>query len=154
MGVGQAGRLRPGIAAEFPTVPHRYCQNHFLRDVAKPMLEEDSHAKVTMRAKVRGLRGIERGVLAEQRMTTAVPRPATPGSTTPADPPVPLASPVPTVSAVQAGVVLNYCAAVRGIRNDNQGGPLHPPGVRMAEHLHEVRDSLARVLDAKKGARG
>src|SRR5437764_11195566 len=27
------------IAAEFPTVPHRYCQNHFLRDVAKPVLE-------------------------------------------------------------------------------------------------------------------
>src|SRR5512140_2247420 len=24
-----------GIAAEFPDVPHRYCDNHFLRDVAK-----------------------------------------------------------------------------------------------------------------------
>ena len=35
-----------GIAAEFPDVPHRLCQNHFLRDVAQPMLEADSHAKV------------------------------------------------------------------------------------------------------------
>jgi hypothetical protein len=35
-----------GVAAEFPKVPHRYCQNHFLRDLAKPMLEKDSHAKV------------------------------------------------------------------------------------------------------------
>ena len=35
-----------GIAAEFPGVPHRYCDNHFLRDVAKPVLEADSHAKV------------------------------------------------------------------------------------------------------------
>ena len=141
------------IAAEFPTVPHRYCQNHFLRDVAKPVLEEDSHAKVTMRAKVRGLRGIERGVLVEQRTTPAAPRPATPGPTTPgsADPPVPPTAPIPTVSAVQAGVVLDYCAAVRGILNNNQGGPLHPPGLRMAEHLHEVRDSLTRVLEAKKG---
>jgi hypothetical protein len=33
-----------GIAAEFPGVPHRYCDNHFLRDVAKPVLEADSHA--------------------------------------------------------------------------------------------------------------
>src|ERR1019366_627721 len=33
------------VAAEFPKVPHRYCQNHFLRDVAKPVLEADSHAK-------------------------------------------------------------------------------------------------------------
>ena len=38
-----------GIAAEFPDVPHRYCDNHFLRDVAKPVLEADSHAKVQMR---------------------------------------------------------------------------------------------------------
>ena len=26
-----------GIAAEFPDVPHRYCDNHFLRDLAKPV---------------------------------------------------------------------------------------------------------------------
>ena len=44
-----------GIAAEFPDVPHRYCDNHFLRDLAKPVLEADSHAKVQMRRKVRGL---------------------------------------------------------------------------------------------------
>ena len=56
-----------GIAAEFPGVPHRYCDNHFLRDVAKPVLEADSHAKVQMRKKVRGLRGIEQSVLKERR---------------------------------------------------------------------------------------
>ena len=55
-----------GIAAEFPDVPHRYCQNHFLRDVAKPVLEADSHAKVQMRKKVRGLRKIEQAVLKRQ----------------------------------------------------------------------------------------
>jgi hypothetical protein len=53
-----------GIAAEFPGVPHRYCANHFLRDVAKPVLEVDSHAKVKMRRTIRGLRTIEREVLA------------------------------------------------------------------------------------------
>src|SRR5512135_2429606 len=37
-----------GIAAEFPEVPHRYCDNHFLRDLAKPVLDADSHAKVQM----------------------------------------------------------------------------------------------------------
>ena len=35
-----------GIAAEFPGVPHHFCENHFLRDVAKPVLEQDRHAKV------------------------------------------------------------------------------------------------------------
>jgi hypothetical protein len=48
-------------------------------------------------------------------------------------------------------VVLGYCAAVRGILNDSQGGPLHPPGVRMSEALQDVRDSLDRNLQAKKG---
>ena len=53
---------------------------------------------------------------------------------------------------VEAGeVVLGYCAAVRGILNDSQGGPLHPPGVRMSEALQEVRDSLDRNLGAQKG---
>ena len=56
-----------GIAAEFPKVPHRYCANHFLRDVAKPVLEADSHAKVQMRKKVRGLRDIEKEVLEDRR---------------------------------------------------------------------------------------
>jgi hypothetical protein len=36
--------------------------------------------------------------------------------------------------------------------NDSQGGPLHPPGVRMREALEDVRDALERNLHAKKGA--
>jgi len=40
---------------------------------------------------------------------------------------------------------------VRGILNDDQGGPLHPPGVRMAEALTEVQESIRRNLDAKRG---
>ena len=58
-----------GIAAEFPGVPHRYCANHFLRDVAKPVLEADSRAKVKMRRTVRGLRALEREVVSERRST-------------------------------------------------------------------------------------
>ena len=57
-----------GIAAEFPGVPHRYCANHFLRDVAKPMLEADSRAKVKMRRTSRGLRTIEREVLVDRHL--------------------------------------------------------------------------------------
>jgi len=49
------------------------------------------------------------------------------------------------------GVVLDYCAAVRGIINDGQGGPLRPPGLRMSEALGEVRRSLQRNLRLKKG---
>jgi hypothetical protein len=54
-------------------------------------------------------------------------------------------------SDVGGSVVLDYCAAVRGILNDDQGGPLHPPGLRMAEALGEVRTSLDRSLAVKRG---
>src|SRR5271170_4689771 len=74
-----------GIAAEFPEVPHRYCDNHFLRDVAKPVLEADSHAKVQMRKKVRGLRVIEQAVLARPKALTKDDlTPETPEATGPA----------------------------------------------------------------------
>ena len=112
-----------GIAAEFPGVPHRYCDNHFLRDVAKPVLEADSHAKVQMRKKVRGLRKIEQAVLKRQDAQPSG-RPVddlsgVTGTETPQD---------STASQVDAAgaVVLDYCTAVRGILNDDQGGPLNP----------------------------
>jgi hypothetical protein len=130
------------IAAEFPQVPHRYCQNHFLRDVAKPVLEADSHAKVKMRKKIRGLRAIEQDVLAQRRDQAAVAAAVEPGQATADTEPVP---------ADAGSVVLDYCAAVRGILNDGQGGPLHPPGLRMASALGEVSESLQRNLEAKKG---
>jgi hypothetical protein len=148
-----------GIAAEFPAVPHRYCANHFLRDLAKPVLEADSHAKVQLRKKVRGLRGIEQTVLnhrkdwsvkgveaeAEAEAEAALPSLATvPARADHEDSP-----PIPIDSA--GDVVLDYCAAVRGILNDDQGGPLHPAGLRMAEALEEVRQSIDRNVAAKKG---
>jgi hypothetical protein len=166
-----------GIALEFPRVPHRYCANHFLRDLAKPTLELDSHAKVQMRTKVRGLRNIERAVLQRRRQAeaqtaqgqgvvsmeasvivepwatakgqqataaatqTVAPTPQA-GNRGPAGP--------PGAGDLASAVVLDYCSAVRGILNDDQGGPLHPPGVRMAEALGEVRASLGRNLTLNK----
>ena len=139
-----------GIAAEFPNVPHRYCDNHFLRDVAKPVLEADSHAKVQMRKKVRGLRKIEQTVLkqyAAKALEGVAEDDQEPTATVVAG-----RSNTPSPESDSAGaVMLAYCAAVRGILNDDQGGPLHPPGLRMAEALDDVRASIQRNLDEKKG---
>ncbi len=138
-----------GIAAEFPEVPHRYCDNHFLRDLAQPVLDADSHAKVQMRKKVRGLRTIEQAVLARPKTETKDDGPDDPAVTVMAT--AGPAERAPAVVDPVGGVVLDYCAAVRGILNDDQGGPLHPPGLRMAEALNEVQESIQRNLDAKKG---
>src|SRR5262252_1324234 len=96
-----------GIAAEFPGVPHRYCANHFLRDVAKPVLDADSRAKVQMRHTVRGWRAIEREVIVERHTPELAPLPEVPSEAPPAD--VGLAH----IGAQE--VVLDSGAAVRGI---------------------------------------
>jgi hypothetical protein len=135
-----------GIAAEFPGVPHRYCANHFLRDVAKPVLEADSRAKVKMRRTVRGLRVLEREVVSARRSTALLEerRAILEHVEEPQDTAV-------QGEAATPDVVLDYCAAIRGILNDDQGEPLHPPGLRMAEALGEVQASLQRNLAAQKG---
>jgi hypothetical protein len=140
-----------GIAAEFPGVPHRYCQNHFLRDVAKPVSEIDSHAKVQMRKKVRGLRKIEQAVLKRQGVEAPGDAAAGADAQDPMTVTVESVDPPASQADAAAAVVLDYCAAVRGILNDDQGGPLHPPGLRMAAALDEVRASIQRDLDEKKG---
>jgi len=145
-----------GVRKVFPGVPHRYCANHFLRDAAKPVLEADSHAKVQMRRKVRGLRNIERKMLAEQdELATGNAGAAQPSA---ADAPAAETGQVAVAALAEpprvsegGQVVLDYCAAVRGILNDDQGGPLHPPGVRMAEAIAEVSDSIRRARVEKKG---
>jgi hypothetical protein len=128
-----------GIAAEFPYVPHRYCRNHFLRALAQPVLAMDGKAKVRLRRSVRGLRAIERAVLEQRPPDTVAP---------PTSSPPRIAQP----RAAGGDVVLDYCTAVRGILNDGQGGPLHPPGLCMAAALREVRQSLERNFQVKKGA--
>jgi hypothetical protein len=143
------GAFVKGIAAEFPDVPHRYCDNHFLRDLAQPVLEADSHAKVRMRKKVRGLREIEQAVLRREKagtqedLTPDAPE-ATGTAAAAANLPAAVVDPVDSV-------VLDYCAVVRGVLNNDQGGPLHPPGLQMADALHEVQESIQRDLGAKKG---
>ena len=98
-----------------------------------------------MRRTVRGLRAIEQEVLAERRTPEPPPLLAPPREALPSD--------VVQADEASQDVVLDYCAAVRGILNDDQGGPLHPPGVRMAEALEDVHASLQRNLEAQKGGR-
>lgn len=137
------GAFVSGIAKVFPDAPHRYCKLHFVRALAAEVLADDSHVKVQMRKKVRGLSAIEREVLAEQAARAATPR-------TPTLPPPPSSTATPSVTAPR-DVVLDYCAAVRGILSDDQGSATDPPGLRMARALGDVEASLARCLEAQKG---
>jgi hypothetical protein len=124
------------VATEFPGVPHRYCENHFFRDLAKPVLDLDSTAKTKMRAKIRGLRALERQILETRE---AASRPSSAGRKRKS-----------SLVGTSGDVVLDYCSAVRGILNDNHGGPAHPAGLRMLEALGDVQKSLGRVASSGK----
>jgi hypothetical protein len=54
--------IRNAVAEALPGVPHQLCQFHYLREAAKPIYEADRHAKVQLKKRVRGVRGIERSV--------------------------------------------------------------------------------------------
>ncbi len=113
------------IAKEFPGTPHRFCANHFLRDAAQLMLDIDSHAKVQMRRKIRGLRQLEHELLVAGQQEPSA-----------------WAHLNAEQQVYMRQIVFDYCAAVRGILTATQGGPLWPPGWCMADALMGVRRSL------------
>ena len=138
-----------GIAAEFPAVPHRYCDNHFLRDLAKPVLEADSHAKVQMRKKVRGLRGIEQSVLNHRRDSAPEGPPPPPAGSVVTEP-----SSVPIrPRRMIRRATWSWTTAPRSAGSSTMTRAVHStrPGCEMADALDEVRQSIQRNLDAKKG---
>jgi hypothetical protein len=96
------------------------------------------------------LRKVEQAVLKHRRGAATGCR-ADSASAAIVTPTVDPATPDPPEADSASDVVLAYCTAVRGLLNDDQGGPLHPPGLRMADALNEVRDSIQRNVDAKKG---
>lgn len=57
--------IRNAVQQVLPGVPHQLCQFHFLREAARPIYEEDRHAKVGLKKRLRGIRKIERSL--EQR---------------------------------------------------------------------------------------
>jgi hypothetical protein len=138
-----------GIEKVFPKVPHRYCANHFLRDLAKPVREQDSHAKVQMRRKVRGLRSIEKSMLLVAdvaRKTEQEDGCHLQGETDPCAQARNKEEPQYALQQERRQVVLEYCSCVRGILNNDQGGPLHPAGLRMSQALLEVNESIKRSV--------
>ena len=130
------------VADEFPDVPHRFCANHFFRDLAKPVLAIDSTAKKKMRANIRGLRALEREVLESQQAEQTVTNEQAGEINEVLDP--------SSLAGEGGTVVLDFCSVVRGILNDNHGGPCNPPGIRMVDALADVQESLARIAASGK----
>ena len=105
---------------------------HSLRDLAEPVLEADRHAEVRMRKEVRGLLAIGQAVPARSKAEPSDDRTPGGGSSHRRDD---HGDGGPAFGRGRSrrlrGAGLSRAAG--GILNDDRGGPLHPPGLRMAE---------------------
>ena len=96
--------------------PHQACQSHFLRDAAAPLIEQDRARMVEIKAKIRGIRVVERQIEAgmpQDRSTT---------------------------------IVGTYALAVRQGLRFRSRAPLQLGGVRLYALLDEQTRSIQRCL--------
>jgi hypothetical protein len=96
--------------------PHQACQAHFLRDAAAPLVEADRARMVEIKAKIRGIRAIER------QIETA---------------------PSQDQSAIIVGT---YALAIRQGLHFRSRAPLQLGGIRLYALLDEVTRSIQRCL--------
>ena len=54
--------IRNAVAKALPRLPHQLCHFHYLREAARPLYEQDRHAKKELKKRIRGIRPIERQV--------------------------------------------------------------------------------------------
>jgi hypothetical protein len=134
-----------GLAAEGPGGPHRSGAPHCRREVATPGGAAASPAQGQRRRPARGLRALAREGWAAQHAPAAPPCPAVQAEER-RGPPAPAAA-----GAREGGRAEG--AAVRGLRHAAPGGPLHPPGLRLAAAVGEGQAALQGQLAAPPGGR-
>ncbi len=96
--------------------PHQACQAHFLRDAAAPLVEQDRARMVEIKAKIRGIRAIERQIEA---------------------------APPQDQSAIIVGT---YALAIRQGLHFRSRAPLQLGGIRLYVLLDELTRSMQRCL--------
>ncbi|WP_391202781.1 transposase [Psychrobacillus sp. L4] len=53
-----------------PKTPYQYCQFHFLKDIAKPVIDKDRKLKTNIKKKLRGIREIEKKAIEEENLAS------------------------------------------------------------------------------------
>lgn len=124
------------ISSIFPGTAHRYCKNHFIRNVAEDVEKIDGHAKVQMRRKVRGLRELEKTAIETKKSAEQLYKDKD--------------EKIYKQIIISTNIITDYCSVVRGILNDNNGGPLYPAGLKMANALEDVVKSIEYNLKTPK----
>ncbi len=138
--------IRQAFESLLPDVPYQYCQYHYLKDIAKPVVDADRKLKMELKKSMRGLRDVERKIeQAEKKATEAAQAnaDASPDSSSVA---------AETTVLAEAQVAKGYMAAVRALLLEDGEPPLELPGMLIYERAQAIQASLERCLTKKRAS--
>lgn len=64
--------IRLAMSGMWPEVPYQYCQYHYLKDIAKPVVEVDRKLKTGIKKNLRGIRQLEKQIQLDDSEDTAI----------------------------------------------------------------------------------
>jgi len=112
--------IRLACEQALPSVPHQYCQYHYLNDISSPAIELDRKLKKEVKKEIRGIREVEKKINSEE------------------------------IDYVEKEVVNNYCVALRETLLTNGKYPLDPGGIKCYERIEEIGNSIENSLKKRK----
>ncbi|MEQ4482242.1 hypothetical protein [Cohnella silvisoli] len=120
-----------------PDVPYQYCQYHYLKDIAKPVVDADRKLKMELKKSMRGLRDVERKIEKAEKKTTEAAQTnedATSDS---------LGAAAEKTVPSEVQVAKGYVAAIRALLLEDGEPPLELPGMLIYERAQAIQASLA-----------
>ncbi|WP_400242607.1 transposase [Niallia sp. JL1B1071] len=111
--------IRLAIEKVAPNIPYQYCQFHYFKDIAKPLVEKDRKLKTNIKKKLRGIRDIERKI-----------------EESPSE-------------SLEDEIASDYVAAIRSVLLEDGKPPFELPGTRVYERTKSIKDSIEKCLDKK-----
>lgn len=128
--------IRKAFETLLPEVPYQYCQYHYLKDIAKPIVDADRKLKTELKKSMRGIREVERKIEKAEARHTAVSENS---------------DSVSYAQKTEVEVAKKYVAATRALLLEDGDPPLELPGMIIFDRAKAIQASLERCL-AKKGA--
>lgn len=158
--------IRQAFESLLPDVPYQYCQYHYLKDIAKPIVDADRKLKMELKKSMRGLRDVERKIekAEKQAMEAAQANAAvTPDdslaaaqtsevSRTTEQTEQQTTETAQTHGPTETEVAKGYAAAVRALLLEDGEPPLKLPGLLIYEQAQLIQASLARCLTKKRAS--
>ncbi|MCM3763295.1 transposase, partial [Alkalihalobacillus oceani] len=112
--------IRLAIEKIAPNTPYQYCQFHYFKDIAKPLVEKDRKLKTNIKKSLRGIREVERIIE---------------GS---------------TEKDLENELAEDYIAAIRSVLLEDGKPPFELPGIRVFDQTKAIKDSIEKCLSKKR----